>query len=552
MLEAIGKFFSSWLSPKREPKNRTKSNKNVNILANRHTARQANTNLTTVEQVRLIVPERFSRERNATSANLEKQINRIINDRNKRQQSTYSVDKRKVTLNLKMSQNMNINNKVVLLDQLKKNAPKANQLTFHRNSGSLQISLPRTSGVKLKPEFVDHLLQLDQEEWTETKLLSWSQKNRYRSDITTIAELATYHDWTLQNEVLKVTEIWKTHSKLILTVIRFIQQSGNSSIVKQIYPNPSQNKSTLDRLKFFIRKSVELYLQEESAMWSHKQKTKVSGLFSHNIVPGKFQVRVCAIPPKWKNQYKRIRNLNNNNEIVDENDLFRTLGSLRFPHKTLGECPFTNNHSVWVYTFRSKKRSDKEYSDSWIQTLARYSNFTENIIDHHENIKYGFGKLLTYYAQEIRLNKKNNSSDIRKLAMECYDICIACKLDYHPMFRICAGFEALDKEDSEFIQYLRFFIHNGVSKNNSKNSIDASDAKLTKNDVKYFFLSSDLLPPEASKTKTPFANRTLVNSNNSMCKASFQIEDLESQSVSNHTLQVYAWPSLAESYRRYA
>lgn len=193
---------------------------------------------------------------------------------------------------------------------------------------------------------------------------------------------------------------------------------------------------------------------------------------------------------------------------------FHTIGSIRYPHAHDVPCPLTKRNDVWQYEFTKKRRVNTEINsdDSWLKLLYDRDGYVETLQTAHEFIEYCLNKLVDYYKKKVPVERirQNATNDAEKktvdidLAWELYSICEKSKLHEHPMFRVCAGFRVLNSPnpiDSKFMDRFRYMVHNMPQQNSRseallavKNYENLSNVEyiLTQNDVKYFFMSSDL------------------------------------------------------------
>ena len=188
---------------------------------------------------------------------------------------------------------------------------------------------------------------------------------------------------------------------------------------------------------------------------------------------------------------------------------FHTIGSIRYPHSPLTQCPFTKRDDVWEYEFkRSMGRNTKVDGDTWIEILSEREGFVQDLKAAHEEIDNTLDKLVEFYKLKVLreiTRKKASTPDKSKrvdidLAWELYSICEKCELHQHPMFRVCAGFRALNASnprDSKFMDRFRYMVHNRPdrpdrSEPDHPDNMAHVEFVLTQSDVKYFFLSADI------------------------------------------------------------
>lgn len=187
---------------------------------------------------------------------------------------------------------------------------------------------------------------------------------------------------------------------------------------------------------------------------------------------------------------------------------FHTIGSIRYPHSSAVQCPLTKRDDVWEYKFTKKtKRNNITVGDSWIQILSEREGFDEDLKNAHVVIDDTLNKLVDYYKvkvlREIARQQANTDAQIKKvdidLAWKLYSICNKSEMHKHPMFRVCAGFRALNASNpdkSKFMDRFRYMVHNRPEEHYRSEPKEGQMADvefvLTQSDVKYFFLSSDI------------------------------------------------------------
>eukprot|EP00966_Prymnesium_polylepis_P040589 941735-Prymnesium_polylepis.1 len=194
---------------------------------------------------------------------------------------------------------------------------------------------------------------------------------------------------------------------------------------------------------------------------------------------------------------------------------FHTIGSIRYPHVAGAPCPLTRNHLVWKYELNSKNKSNNasEYEDPWMKTLSNRKGFTAELAEAHERVESLLSELVRVYKTKVNTEVKKGlpqcDVDI-DMAWELYDICAnTCKLNKHPLFRVCAGFGAIHEpnpEKGEFMDRFRYIVHNKPgSKKECKELIGFENVQLvlTRSDVKYFFLSFDVYKGKVHNLYTP-------------------------------------------------
>jgi hypothetical protein len=183
---------------------------------------------------------------------------------------------------------------------------------------------------------------------------------------------------------------------------------------------------------------------------------------------------------------------------------------------------------VWKYTLNNViKKESEEYTDPWIKTLSSRRGFVSILNDINESIKITLSALVNFFLEKI--SNENNEKAMNG-AKELYDICKKCKLEQHPQFRICAGFDAIDKE-GKLMDYFRFCIH-------TQNKQKLQDYYfITKKQCKCFYLSRDVLP----KSQKFYLSESTERSNSK--EGSHQKNDKSNL--------VVAWPNYNETKKYY-
>lgn len=209
---------------------------------------------------------------------------------------------------------------------------------------------------------------------------------------------------------------------------------------------------------------------------------------------------------------------------------FHTIGSIRYPHADNVPCPLTKRNDVWQYEFTKERRVNTQINsdDSWLKLLYKREGYVETLKTAHEYIELCLNELVEYYKTKVSLERRKTRAETYdamknidiELAWELYSICEKSRLDDHPMFRVCAGFRVLNSSNpqgSKFMDRFRFMVHNRPQKDkrseppvadNNLQNLSNVEYILTQNDVKYFFLSSDLY------TKPQYMIRKVEHRNN--------------------------------------
>lgn len=273
---------------------------------------------------------------------------------------------------------------------------------------------------------------------------------------------------------------------------------------------------------------------------------------------------------------------------------FHTIGSIRYPHADDVPCPLTKRNDVWQYEFTKKRHVNTVINsdDSWLKLLYEREGYVETLKKAHEYIEFCLNELVKYYKMKVpverrRLNANNNEKqktlDIN-LAWELYSICEKSKLYEHPMFRVCAGFRVLNSpnpQGSKFMDRFRYMVHNRPQQNsrsepppitNNFKNLSNVEYILTQNDVKYFFMSSDLYDSSKYMIKK-FAHNNVTDStpfertNNTKNNKGDNVPQLDCSPLSNEGMKLLeqnkqtkqtksgnfllAWPTLHDASAYY-
>ncbi len=265
------------------------------------------------------------------------------------------------------------------------------------------------------------------------------------------------------------------------------------------------------------------------------------------------------------------------------NQSFHTIGSIRYPHVADFPCPLTRTHWVWKYELNPKKSNDaSEYEDPWMKKLYNRKGFTAELSEAHQMLESLLSELVRVYKTKVNTEFVKKASLQREvdinMAWELYDICAnKCKLNEHPLFRVCAGFGAIhdpNPSKGEFMDRFRYMVHNKPrSKNEAKEQPGLENVKLvlTQSDVKYFFLSFDVYKNKIpnlynQKIENKESSVNVFNATNSTkntegtrkpqqgCRALIHkplISTLEENSDPMSGCVVVAWPSFSETVEYY-
>jgi hypothetical protein len=180
--------------------------------------------------------------------------------------------------------------------------------------------------------------------------------------------------------------------------------------------------------------------------------------------------------------------------------LFHTIGSIRYPHTNTTPCPLTTKHTVWTYEFerRGSVRTNATYEDDWMKKLSVFAGFSTDLVRAHTAVIKILTDLVNVFKNKVRQEKyrrgRRLETDI-ELAWELYSICKKARLEEHPMFRVCAGFNILNganPPNSEFMDRFRYMVHNNPNMQTRSESGPEIPFKLSQSDVKLFFLAADL------------------------------------------------------------
>jgi hypothetical protein len=515
--------------------------------------------------------------------------------------------------------------KDIKIDMVRKLNTNNSTLMFTlSSSGNINIPLPKEFVEKIFG--VDVPINKKRKKITKEDLIKWSKYQRIRKGVKKGVKSWSVKDLfkadkTLNDDKMdKIYKLWEKYGDVIAKHVENIRSIPDPKHIPTIL---GRNSTEEDILVYYLKQAMSQYLAHERNVFQDKSLVDVKPLFlkyRNNLKDiDSLLPRFCNIPLYWRaecvhntmrdedppkkedetyhtfqeknklkngnnhgNYAKNYTKLNNKkkfnyNVLVNDTpaveqyrqlllryrpylyQLFHTIGSIRYPHTKEESCPLTQNSTVWKYTLNEKKRNkpnNQEQYDSWIKLLSDRRGFSQGLQNAHQQVDQTLSRLVDLNKSSV--NKFN--SDPFESAWNLYEKCIKCKLHEHPMFRVCAGFKVMTVK-GEFMDIFRYMVHN---RPNSKNDAqgDSIEYRLTEQDVKYFFLSSDSYRENSTNNRLNINTRRftgtsslVINTKNKMegCGNFMTKELAEKLEKSNQdgTRMVLAWPTLKEAWDYY-
>ena len=448
-----------------------------------------------------------------------------------------------------------------------------NGITVEKIGDYVQLTLNSNVQVKFPSSFQERLIGVvDVTKISPNELLTWSRYENFGGNVTNLKELIEFNDNINQEDQKRIERLYTRNSAKIIELIARINATTNAFTMKQLLGDKPPVK---ERLKRMMQVAMTAYLREESKLYEDKKLTDVSALIRQH------GVNIQALNGRY----------------------FKGIGSLRYP--VINNNELYLKKCVWVYNFNklgSKSNNGNQGSnnggnnraksgqnnnkvgslDPWMKQLSKYEGFSNELVEAHQMVILTLESILEYYKQEVAIaqikktinnnkiknsggnnsmatrateNASPNATTIEKnKAKECFELCKQCKLQDHPLFRVCVGFPILDKDDSQFTQYLRLLIHSDQSYSSSGLDMTKVVSGIEFENVKYLFLSNDA---RGSKNNTE-GNMNRVNNIRKVPTKNFlnitessRTRRIEKPYSDSATLRLYAWPTLRESYERY-
>ena len=354
------------------------------------------------------------------------------------------------------------------------------------NSGNYTLSFTvktsKENDIRLSKNFVRKLYKVDKpldkkNNITKENLIQWSKYMKYGKNVNTINDLIQANRKIKENT--KLYRLWNKYGDQVLKEVKGMKILLNPTNLKMAVGTQKNDKNI-----FYLQLSQQMaaYLKYEKLVYKMKSEFDLISAFKdyREKYKDEFHINVSSIAEQWKNTYNRSKKKDNEIE-----EMYYTIGSIIFPNAGYILSPY-NRNSVWKYTLKNViKIESEEYTDPWIKTLSSRDGFVSILNDINENIKITLSSLVNSFLSEKISNE--NKEKAMNGAKELYDICKKCKLEQHPQFRICAGFDAINKE-GKLMDYFRFCIHTQDKQKLQQQYF------ITKKQCKYFYLSRDVLP----------------------------------------------------------
>lgn len=560
---------------------------NEKLLPNNGTGRAVLSNITKEEHkmTKMRLDELLKRNNLSTSARPSIRVNKSDNTK----RVTFTVPF--LTLNKLTSARIYLNsikNEQQNRGQFK-NIEIVNVNKSNTNNSTLKFTLSSSKNmtIPIPQHFVEKIYGVDVPLFKKSKvkkedLVNWSKYRRVGENIKYVKDLIDVSEFFETKPLQKLygpTGPWQTYGDRVALKVEEMRRVLDPKNIPKILGTTYQQSNALElQLSEVMTKYIEL----EKRVFKSKTRIDVQqrlykeyiGTQSGNPNENKKNLpKVCNIPSNWKATWMKNAKNNkntNNQDSVPIKQLFRTIGSIRYPDSDKMQCPLTKRNDVWQYEFNRRRRNNNaiDSNDSWLKLLYEREGYVETLKIAHEHIDFLLNELVEYYkmkvqTERIRQNAKNNSRkkslDI-ELAWELYDICNKCKLNEHPMFRVCAGFKVLNSpnpEDSQFMDRFRYMVHNKPQKEKRSESVN-DDVKyvLTQSDLKYFFMSSDLYDNSKYMIKKVEYSNSNSNSNviyfkSDKCSTRIKMSLLERGKPAKSGFFFLAWPTLHDASEYY-
>lgn len=420
-----------------------------------------------------------------------------------------------------------------------------------RNADGLgKVKLPRflqARFTQIAPRAGTALTKDDLQRWARGHVLSalksMSRNSQARANGARVngANAGTVGELIRANHQLKASRLGPTISAKSNKILELIAtlDTLDPTYYENLYPT-ADHLPTL--LTFELKEAMKTYLLHEKGVYNGKSQFDVTQDFTKAQSEKNHPIRV-------------INHLLGN----DKASTLRTIGSVRFPNAP----SVTKKHVVWRYqlngveTSKTKREAAENKSDDpWLRKLSRRQGFTGELRAAHDAVRDLLDKLVVYYLNEATTSRTTKNTATRRFAADLHEKCMECQLPKHPLFRICAGFDAIQHEDDKgFMDAFRYMVHNyphvGRANNNSRLLIH-------KEDTKFFFFSSLLYPGRrnAQYSKQEALERRAIhgllfdtfdtNSGNDTARSNDN-----TNYNTNDDIVVYAWPTATEALQYY-
>jgi len=406
-----------------------------------------------------------------------------------------------------------------------KNIDIINVNKYKNNESTLTFTLSSSKNMTIPiPEhFVEKIYGVDVDLFKKSKIkkedvINWSKYRRVGKKIKYVKHLVDVSELFETNPLLQKlygpSGPWETYGGRVASKVEEMRRVVDPKNFVKFLGTTSQQSNALGAQLF---EAMKTYIDLEERVFKTKTRIDVQPLYRDYIAKQEHQQNLilatqhdptfCNIPSHWREHF--IKATMSNEQLFQ---FFHTIGSIRYPHSDV-PCPLTKRNDVWKYELNKKRIVNTQINsnDSWLNLLYEREGYVETLKKAHEYIEFCLKELVKYYKMKVSLerrknakNGENKSLDI-ELAWELYSICEKSKLHENPMFRVCAGFRVLNSpnpQDSKFMDRFRYMVHNRPQKTkrselplleaNYFSNLPIVEYILTQDDVKYFFMSSDL------------------------------------------------------------
>ena len=482
---------------RRNARLRAKNDQAKNGLATLTNIPSAENKMAKVRMVNLLREEALSKRMNPTYLTSGKGVTFVVPFQN-----NSSLQNVKTRLNVLASTNSKNRGEFsnVSITNIHKSHNNIHTLIFTLSSNKdMSISLP--------PFLVRKLFGVNQplhrkNEITKTDLIQWSKYKRYGQKVKKVHDLINVNKEMKTKNNEQLYELWNLYGDIIASEVNKMTRVIDPQNIPLVLGSNMRQDQVL---KIILQQAMNQYLKFESFVYTKKSEIDVRPLFQTYIAQKGNDLPVlrrCNIPSDWSNAERAL----------NAKQFFYTIGSIRYPNYQDHVCPFTRRHMVYMYTLKNRKKDAYVHDDDpWMQTLSSREGFSELLKRAHNTIAETLRRLVDYfervYKKQIIIKSNGDLANISlNTAWDLYTICKTCRLNEHPLFRICAGFDAIGKHNTEFMNQFRYMVHNRPATKR-----DAGSYKISRQDSKCFFLSRDVAQVNATKNND---NNTGTNARN--------------------------------------
>ena len=399
-----------------------------------------------------------------------------------------------------------------------KNIDIINVNKYKNNESTLTFTLSSSKNMTIPiPEhFVEKIYGVDVDLFKKSKIkkedvINWSKYRRVGKKIKYVKHLVDVSELFETNPLLQKlygpSGPWETYGGRVASKVEEMRRVVDPKNFVKFLGTTSQQSNALGAQLF---EAMKTYIDLEKRVFKTKTRIDVQPLYRDYIAKKNEGFLISAIqhkPPLCFIKYWH------GDQRGGFRELFHTIGSIRYPHSSV-PCPLTKRNDVWKYELHKKRIFNTRINsnDSWLNLLYEREGYVETLKKAHEYIEFCLKELVEYYKMKVSLERRKNNTVKNKLldielAWELYSICEKSKLHENPMFRVCAGFRVLNSPNpqySNFMDRFRYMVHNRpkmpkimeiknvIKRNEPPNKVLFQECILTQDDVKYFFMSSDL------------------------------------------------------------